>query len=72
MITRKKVWVYFLKTKDQAFDKFADSKTLVEKQSSLKVKKLRTDNGLEFCNKEFDKFCSDHGIARHKTIPYTP
>ena len=68
----RKVWIYFLKTKDQAFDRFADWKTLVEKQSGLKVKTLRTDNGLEFCNKRFDDLCSDQGIARHKTIPYTP
>ena len=61
-----------MKTKDQAFEKFKEWKTLVENQSGFKVKKLRTDNGLEFCNKAFDEFCSDQGIARHKTIPYTP
>ena len=36
------------------------------------MKKLRTDNGLEYYNKEFDEFCSESGIGRHKTIPYTP
>lgn len=61
-----------MKTKDQAFEKFKEWKTLVENQPGLKVKKLRTDNGLEFCNKEFDGFSSDQGIARHKTILYTP
>lgn len=36
------------------------------------MKKLRTDNGLEFCSGDFNKFCSNHGIARHKTIPRNP
>lgn len=68
----RKVWVYFLKIKDQTYEKLVEWKHLVENQSGLKVKKLRTDNGMELCNHEFDKFCSDNGIARHKRIPYTP
>ena len=31
-----------------------------------------TDNGLEFCNKDFDDFCTKHGIVRHKTVRHTP
>ncbi|KAE9615368.1 putative RNA-directed DNA polymerase [Lupinus albus] len=37
-----------------------------------KMKKLRTDNGLEFCTGEFNEFCTNHGIARHKTFPRNP
>ena len=33
---------------------------------------MRTDNSGEFCSAEFDRFCKDHGIERHKTTPYTP
>ena len=33
---------------------------------------LRTDNGGEFCSKEFEEFCKKCGIARQKTTPYTP
>ena len=47
----RKVWLYFLKSKDEAFDKFVEWKTLVENQISRKIKRLRFDNGLEFCNK---------------------
>ena len=43
-----KVWVYFPKTKDQAFSSFKSWKTIFENQTFKKVKKLRTDNGLEF------------------------
>jgi transposase InsO family protein len=44
----------------------------VENHTSRKIKKLRTDNGLEFCNSEFNSLCADHGIARHKTVSGTP
>lgn len=37
-----------------------------------KVKCLRTDNGLEFCNIAFDNFCKQHDIERHRTCTYTP
>ena len=36
------------------------------------MKKLETDNGLEFWSGEFNEFCKNHGIARHKTIPRNP
>ncbi|GJW05065.1 retrovirus-related pol polyprotein from transposon TNT 1-94 [Tanacetum coccineum] len=36
------------------------------------VKKLRTDNGLEFCNREFEQLCIESEIARHLTVAWTP
>lgn len=33
---------------------------------------MRTDNGLEFCNDEFNKFCKAEGIVRHRTVVGTP
>ena len=68
----RRVWVYILRTKDQVFGKFKDWKALVENQTGKKVKKLRTDNGLEYCNKMFDDFCASEGIARHRTVRMTP
>ena len=44
---------------------------MVEKQTSKQVKCLRTDNGLEFYSEEFNLFCKEHGIMRHKTVRYT-
>ncbi|GJX92245.1 retrotransposon protein, putative, ty1-copia subclass [Tanacetum coccineum] len=40
---------------------------LVENQTGRTVKKMRTDNGLEFCNQEFEQLCIESGIARHLT-----
>ena len=68
----RKVWVYFLRHKNETFATFKKWKTLVETQTGKKVKKLRTDNGLEFCEGDFNEFCANHGIARHKTIPGKP
>ncbi|KAL5557135.1 hypothetical protein UlMin_039371 [Ulmus minor] len=68
----RKVWVFILKNKSDAFGKFKEWKKMVEVQTGKKLKKLRTDNGLEFLNYEFDQFCKDEGIVRHKTVPYTP
>nr|GEZ98306.1 hypothetical protein [Tanacetum cinerariifolium] len=42
------------------------------KRTGRTVKKLRTDNGLEFCNQEFEKLCIESGIARHLTVVGTP
>lgn len=45
---------------------------MIEKQIGKKIKRLRTDNGLEFCLGEFDKFCKNEGIMRHHTVRHTP
>ena len=41
----KKTWVYFLKNKDEVFDKFKEFKTLMENQTDKKIKTFRSDNG---------------------------
>lgn len=65
-------WVYFLKAKSEAFESFKIFKAMVEKQSGLYVKALRTDRGGEFLSNEFITFCEEHGIRRELTAPYTP
>lgn len=57
---------------DEAFDKFVEWKKMVEPQEEKKVKKLRTNNGLELCNYRFDKFCKDAGVVRYRTCTYMP
>ncbi|GJV59270.1 transposable element [Tanacetum coccineum] len=65
-------WVFMMKHKSGAFEKFKHWKILIENQTGRKIKRLRTDNGLEFCSREFNDFCRDEGIARHYTVRYTP
>ncbi|KAH9681219.1 hypothetical protein KPL71_026889 [Citrus sinensis] len=66
------VWVYALKSKDEVLERFKRWKVLVENQTNLKVKVLRTDNELEYYNKLFEDYCEKNGVLRHKTVTFTP
>ena len=66
------VWVFVLKSKDNNFDVFKTWKTMIENQKGVKLKVIRTYNGLEFCNKEFTQLCKESGILRHITAPGSP
>ncbi|GJX64372.1 copia LTR rider [Tanacetum coccineum] len=63
----RRVWVHFLRHKNETFSKFKELKQLVENHTGRKLKKLQTDNYLEFCNSEFNNLCKESGIARHLT-----
>ena len=63
--------MHFLKNKDQVFVNFMQFKALIEKQTGEKIKRLRTDNGLEYCSGEFDEFYKNERIVRHHTVRYT-
>jgi len=68
----RKAWIYILKSKDEAFGKFKDWLTEVENITEKTLKCFRADNGLEYLLDEFNKFCRDRGIKRHRTVPSTP
>jgi transposase InsO family protein len=68
----RKVWVYLLKRKDDVFITFKQFRALVEKSTDRSIKCLRTDNGGEFTSMEFENYCKEDGIERHKTTVYTP
>lgn len=65
-------FVYFLKTKDEVFRCFKEFKSMVENQKDCKIKIFRSDNGGEFCNKEFENFIRQSGIIHQRTNPHTP
>ena len=67
-----KTWIYFLKKKDEVFERFKEFKALVENLSKKKIKILRSDNGGEFTSSEFNEYCKKDGIKRELTIPYNP
>lgn len=49
-------WVYFLKSKSEAFSEFLIFKAQVEKECGYLIHTLRTDGGGEFCSNEFVEF----------------
>ncbi|GKE87194.1 retrovirus-related pol polyprotein from transposon TNT 1-94 [Tanacetum coccineum] len=45
---------------------------MVENQNDVKVKQIRTDNGIEFRNHELESFCDEKGISQNFSSPYRP
>ena len=68
----RKTWIYFLKAKNEVFEKFKEFKALIENLSDKRIKAIRSDNGREYTSKEFEAFCKDAGIKRELTTPYNP
>jgi len=60
----RNTWIYFLRKKSEAFDRFKEFKALVENQKEKKIKVLGIDNGGELWKKEFVEFCKKCCIAR--------
>ena len=60
----RKTWVYFIRLKSNVFVTFKKWKALTENEKTKRLKCLRYDNGGEYYNKEFDSYCSYHGICR--------
>ncbi|KAL8087732.1 hypothetical protein AgCh_037766 [Apium graveolens] len=68
----RKSWVYIIKEKSEALDKFKEFKALAEKQSGYYLKTLRSDRGGEYTSNLFKSFCRAHGINHQLTTTYTP
>nr|CAN63536.1 hypothetical protein VITISV_002860 [Vitis vinifera] len=68
----RKIWVYFLQEKSEAFVAFKSYKALVEKEVGNPIKFFRMDRGGEYNSHEFANFCENHGIRRQLTATYIP
>ena len=68
----RKVHIYFLKNKFDVFETFKKWKAMVEMETGLKVKCLRSDNGGEYIDGGFSEYCAAYGIRMEKTILETP
>lgn len=64
--------VYFLRHKSEVFEKFKEYKNKVENCFNKKIRAFQSDNGREYCNKDFDSYLKENGIQRRLTAPYTP
>ena len=68
----RKVWIYFMRTKSEAYSKFREFKALVELQTGLKIKVFRSDGGGEYISLKFKAFLKNCGIIHQKMAPHTP
>ncbi|DAZ93969.1 TPA: hypothetical protein N0F65_008698 [Lagenidium giganteum] len=64
------VSVYFLKAKSEVTSKFLEYKNEMERQCGTRIKCVRTDNGSEYCNKQFTAICKKNGIIHQRSLPY--
>ena len=65
-------WIYFLKGKNEVFNKFKEYKSLVKNHTEMNIKTLKSYNGREFTSKEFKELCRESGIKSELRTPYNP
>ena len=65
-------YVYLMRHKSEAFDKFKEFRTEVQNQLGKSIKALRSDRGGEYLSLEFIDHLSDCGILSEWTPPGTP
>lgn len=68
----RKIFVYFLRTKDEVPAVVDNFIRMVENQTNHKVKTLRTDNGREYLNATLKSILDKAGIRHETTIAYNP
>jgi len=68
----RKIWVYFIRHKSKVFEAFERWEVMVENEMGLRIKKLRSDNGGEYEDIGFKKFCYKSGIKLERIVPGTP
>ena len=61
-----------MKHKFEAFDKFLEYQSMVEKQTEKSIKTLRSDRGGEYLSTEFLDHLKEKGIISEWTPPYMP
>ena len=64
--------VYLMKHKSEAFDKFKEYQSMVEKQTGHSIKALHSDRRGEYLSSEFLNHLKDKGIISEWTPSYTP
>ena len=65
-------YVYLMRHKSEAFEKFKEFRHEVEKQTGKPIKVLRSDRGGEYLSREFLDYLKENGIVSQWTPPGTP
>ncbi|CAL9024197.1 unnamed protein product [Prunus brigantina] len=65
-------WLYLLKNKNEVFSRFQSFHNQMKTQFNAQIQILRSDNGGEFVNHDFQTYFQQHGIIHETTCPQTP
>ncbi|KAI5352266.1 hypothetical protein L3X38_005157 [Prunus dulcis] len=65
-------WLYLLKNKNEVFSCFQSFHKQMKTQFNAQIQILRSDNGGEFVNHDFQTYFQQHGIIHETTCPQTP
>ncbi|CAL9016053.1 unnamed protein product, partial [Prunus brigantina] len=64
-------WLYLLKNKNEVFSRFQSFHNQMKTQFNAQIQILRSDNGGEFVNHDFQTYFQQHGIIHETTCPQT-
>jgi hypothetical protein len=65
-------WVFFLQEKYQTQETLKIFLRWAQNEFGLIIKKIRSDNGIEFKNSQIEGFLEEEGIMHEFSSPYTP
>jgi IS30 family transposase len=64
--------VFFLQDKNETQEVLKKFLKRVQNEYDAKVKKIRSDNGIEFKNTQIEDYLDEEGIEHEFLAPYTP
>lgn len=64
--------IYRMQSKDEVLKCFKLYEAMVSAKFERKISRIRCDNGGEYRNELFYRFCRERGIQMECTVPYTP
>jgi transposase InsO family protein len=65
-------WVFFLQEKSQTQDTLKGFLRWTQNEFRLRIKKIRSDNEMEFKNSQIEGFLEEDDIKHEFSSPYTP
>jgi transposase InsO family protein len=65
-------WVFFLQEKSQTQETLKRFLRRAQNEFELRIKKIRSDNGIEFKNSQIEGFLEEEGIKHEFSSPYIP
>ena len=65
-------YVYLMKQKSEAFEKFKEFRAEVENQLGKRIKAIRSDRGGKYLLRAFKDYLTKNGIVSQLTAPGTP